>query len=86
MSDVSTTVGVSYYNGVKEEPTPGREGRMSELLPCPFCGSRDIELVSGAPETWVRCRGCRASTDTRSVEQAVYAWNRRARVAEDDYR
>lgn len=56
---------------------------MSELLPCPFCGG-EAELTGfDAPEFWVWCPNCKASTDAHTGKQsAVAAWNTRA----DDYR
>lgn len=50
---------------------------MSELKPCPFCGGK-AELVTGAPEYWVRCLTCGAGTDTTaSSKRATDNWNRR---------
>lgn len=50
---------------------------MSELQPCPFCGGK-AELVTGAPEYWVRCLTCGAGSDTTaSSKRATDNWNRR---------
>lgn len=52
---------------------------MTELKPCPFCGG-EAELTGfNAPEYWVWCPSCKASTDAHTgKENAVAAWNTRA--------
>lgn len=48
------------------------------LLPCPFCGSDDIN-TEGPCYTQFMCNGCGASAyDKSSREEAIVAWNRRA--------
>lgn len=48
---------------------------MSELLPCPFCGG-EAHLVTGAPEYWVKCLSCNASSDTTACSvRAADQWN-----------
>ena len=51
---------------------------MSELKPCPFCGG-EAELTGfEAPEYWVWCPNCKASTDAHTCKQpAIEAWNTR---------
>ena len=51
---------------------------MSELLPCPFCGG-EAELTGfDAPEYWVWCPSCKASTDAHTCKGgAIEAWNTR---------
>ena len=53
---------------------------MTELLPCPFCGSAEVEVVK--PQKWtewvvdhVTCHGCNA-------QAAASAWNTRAESPE----
>lgn len=54
---------------------------MSELLPCPFCGG-EAELTGfKAPEFWVWCPSCKASTDAHTCKGgAIAAWNTRAQT------
>ena len=53
---------------------------MTELRPCPFCGSDDV--VSGAgleDEYYVECWDCSAKIESyKSLEEAITGWNRRA--------
>jgi Lar family restriction alleviation protein len=60
---------------------------MSELKPCPFCGSHNVgefkNHFPGEGEFYgVCCGNCDASTKSypgfRTPEEAVAAWNRRA--------
>jgi len=58
---------------------------MSELLPCPFCGSKEVctRDVSGAePQgdiTFVECQDCFSRTAAwRTKVEAVDLWNSRA--------
>lgn len=51
----------------------------TKLLPCPFCGG-EAELTGfNAPEYWVWCPSCKASTGAHTgKENAIEAWNTRA--------
>jgi Lar family restriction alleviation protein len=58
-----------------------------QLLPCPFCGSDDVELSTGYQgesceenaRRYVECIKCAASTEFgRTDEEAIAAWNRRS--------
>ena len=58
---------------------------MSELKPCPFCGSnavmRDWAAVG---EYWVACTGCEMRTaEHYDPKIAALVWNRRAEVKGD---
>jgi|GEM_PF-2769974 len=53
-----------------------------ELLPCPCCGSDDVEIIEaysyGSPVYLVACRVCHVRTDRScGKEYVVDAWNRR---------
>jgi len=47
------------------------------LLPCPFCGG-EAELITGAPEIFVRCISDNCLPGRNFIETAVSDWNRRA--------
>lgn len=50
-----------------------------ELLPCPFCGSADVEMVTRYELFVVECQDCGAVGQDRANEHyAAAAWNRRA--------
>lgn len=51
---------------------------MTELKPCPFCGSKNIRLTNwGLYRCW--CSDCLAqAADSISKKEAIKAWNRRA--------
>lgn len=52
------------------------------LLPCPFCGGAPVMMgipPRRAPEQWVKCTQCGASSDTTSgAKRASDKWNTRA--------
>lgn len=61
------------------------------LLPCPFCGSTNLELAhTHTPSYWVECPDCNAQvgdneswsenteqSHLESAKRAIQAWNRR---------
>ncbi len=48
------------------------------MKPCPFCGG-NAYIVLYAPEYWVRCDVCKASSDTTSdANRAIEKWNTRS--------
>lgn len=56
-----------------------------KLKPCPFCGSRDVDVFDAAGEPYgcsqpyVHCNNCCADSKMcDSLDKAVAAWNRRA--------
>ena len=61
---------------------------MESLKPCPFCGKKHpygVEQESNFDRYYVWCEGCdmtgpRANTPS----EAIKAWNRRAKVENDD--
>ena len=57
---------------------------MTELKPCPFCGSTDVHLVDNDPgksEVSITCKDCNVWVDhmfdAMSREEAIALWNRR---------
>jgi len=53
---------------------------MSELKSCPFCGSREVNLVElcRSGPSYVRCDGCGMDTPVAETSvDATDAWNRR---------
>jgi len=51
----------------------------SEIKPCPFCGSDEIEIEQTHPEAiWFRCSNCGAETSAADhVDKALSIWNQR---------
>ena len=48
------------------------------IKPCPFCGSRSLEIAATMIETWVLCFSCRARAGASPKrEDALANWNRR---------
>ncbi|WP_306574579.1 Lar family restriction alleviation protein [Anaerotruncus massiliensis (ex Togo et al. 2019)] len=58
---------------------------MSELLPCPFCGSNRVNFIPDEEQQiestttgFIWCHGCDFSSDSfYSEEIAIEKWNRR---------
>jgi len=52
-----------------------------DLLPCPFCGSRDITVIDAAPSSYAVCDRCGTfgpiPCDTGDAREAVALWNQR---------
>lgn len=57
---------------------------MSEIKPCQFCGSDEINIraksfTDGSFQTWIECALCHAQTKrTNDLDAAIEAWNTRA--------
>ena len=60
---------------------------MTDLKPCPFCGSSDVHLMTFGIHTDVRCLDCGCRTKTYLVsnwgtdgeQKAIEIWNRRVK-------
>lgn len=61
---------------------------MAELRPCPFCGGTQIEVYHnpnnklmyfGIEQYKVSCLRCAAQLHREKKEEAIAAWNRRAK-------
>lgn len=56
-----------------------------KLLPCPFCGSEDLETARDKESDWwwVNCNSCRAAGPVMTINtDDVRGWNRRTPVAD----
>lgn len=52
-----------------------------ELLPCPFCGSEEVEAELVCGEYFVTCNACNASSGfEETTEECVRKWNTRAPI------
>jgi Lar family restriction alleviation protein len=56
---------------------------MAELKPCPFCGSKDIEIIQWGKSEKARvyevyCHGCAVHRYNSFEQKAISEWNRRA--------
>jgi Lar family restriction alleviation protein len=52
-----------------------------ELKKCPFCGSKNVEIIDGYADTgcWVECQVCHAYGGNAELhETAIENWNRRS--------
>ena len=51
---------------------------MTEIKPCPFCGSGDIRINKTPVGAWLQCERCFAEINLhRTEKEAIEAWNRR---------
>lgn len=56
---------------------------MSELKPCPFCGSTDVHTSpNGENYAYVYCNTCGAEGPTNDIGSVAMTWNRRAQPAQ----
>ncbi len=52
---------------------------MTELKPCPFCGSKEVEMQGNSHHSWVVCDNCSTEGPVApSQDEAVERWNERA--------
>ena len=57
---------------------------MTELKPCPFCGSTNVKIMTNGEGWWVECLKCGAMSGIGeySDDEAIETWNRRAALFE----
>jgi len=81
--DLKTGIGNSmciYCNG-RVEPLSDHAvlSEVGELLPCPFCGSSDLESAKYIISYYIQCNDCQAvSPKCGTLEDLHLAWNKRA--------
>ena len=54
---------------------------MAELKPCPFCGSKQVDVRKGKYLWWVECGNadcCGNGGGSKYKKEAIERWNRRA--------
>ena len=54
---------------------------MNELKPCPFCGSKDVEVNINGLDSYIECGNCLAVFRQReacNADETIEAWNKRA--------
>ena len=53
---------------------------MTELEPCPFCGSNNVKIHVGYNHSYIRCERCMTSTRRfKNIQDAVDCWNGRVK-------
>ena len=74
--------GIAYYGASFVRVTIGVKIGVkmnNKLKPCPFCGSKRIDIASNGKVYVCYCTNCKASTNTAAREEdAIYLWNKRA--------
>lgn len=60
-------------------PSPSPSPSDAELVPCPFCGSKEVNVADDLITFYGECGACGATAAYSSYRTgAVQAWNRRA--------
>ncbi|MGO2304348.1 MAG: Lar family restriction alleviation protein [Providencia sp.] len=55
------------------------KNKISEIQPCPFCGSENITLESHSYRTWfyIQCHSCgEKGPEVNDKQTAITAWNK----------
>ena len=52
---------------------------VKELLPCPSCGSEEIEIITCNKDVLVGCSKCGVSYDSFDGKDPIKTWNQRAK-------
>jgi Lar family restriction alleviation protein len=74
------------HHGITSQTSPQGEDELEEIgfLPCPFCGSMQIDIMEGDDEEgetayWVICQECNAGgPEGETVKEAQRVWNGRS--------
>ena len=61
-----------------DQQDPGSLRGESELLPCPFCLSENVSIISDCTDAEVFCEDCSGGMTRVTKAEAIEAWNRRA--------
>ena len=79
--------GIAYYGASFVRVTIGAKIGVemnNKLKPCPFCGSKRIDIASNGKVYVCYCTNCKASTNTAArKDDAIYLWNKRAEVTDE---
>ncbi len=56
-----------------------------EVLPCPFCDNRDLEMypVEGVAQFVISCHECKGNIAGPTQLETIEAWNRRDWTGDD---
>ena len=82
LAEVDSTAGMAQLMGLWREAEAvlcelGREGGEGELLPCPFCGSDDVQYYPA--DGYVECLKCEGSGPVEDRDMGIgVRWDRRA--------
>lgn len=57
-----------------------KEDKMEKIKPCPFCGSKKVEVNrTNENACWISCIRCAAQADSKPARKdAIKLWNKRS--------